>query len=102
MREKIEKLLERLLRERCPDLFKEKEGDKTLFFCKGELVGSVVRIEEDKLAGTVYSYSIGDSLHKEFLELTRGELGDRIEEEGTKTSSGVDQNFYYTYVHVKL
>ena len=102
MRERVEKLLEKLLRERCSDLAEEKGVDRTLFFCKGELVGSVVRIEEDRLAGTVYSYSLGDSLHKEFLELVRGELGDRIEGEGTKTSSGVDQNFYYTYVHVKL
>ncbi len=102
MREKLEKLLEGLLGERCADLIREEEGDKTLFFCQKELVGSVVRIGEDKLAGTVYSYSIGDSLHKEFLELAREELGERIEEEGTRTSSGVDQNFYYTYVHVKL
>ena len=102
MRERLEKLIEELLKGRCSGLAKEVEGDKTLFFCENELVGSVAKIGEETLAGTVYSYSIGDSIHKEFLKAAREEFGDSIEEEGTKLSSGVDQNFYYTYVHVKL
>lgn len=102
MKDKLEKILEDILRERCPELSKEGEKDRTLFFCENELVGSVIELDEDTLAGTVYSYSLSDKVHKEFLELAKKELGERIEEEGTKPSSGVDQNFYYTYVHVKL
>jgi len=102
VRDNLEKILEGILKKKCSELTKERVKNKTLFFCRGELAGSVVELSEDTLAGTVYSNSIGDSIHKEFLEIVRDEFGGRIKEEGTRTSSGVDQNFYYTYVHVKL
>ncbi len=101
-KERAKELLESVLEERCPQLEKEDKEQKHLFFCKGELVGTVAQIDEDKLALTVYSPKMGDPIHKEFLKEVKETFDGDILEEGTKLSSGVEQNFYYTYVHVKL
>jgi len=100
--EKTTEILEKLLRERCPELKREESGDRILFFCKGELYGSVIKIDEEKFAATIYLEKMSDPLHKEFMKRAEELLNGNILEANTKLSSGVEQNFYYTYLHVKL
>lgn len=101
MSNRLEKLVEETIRERCEDLQREEKDGKVLFFCKEELVGSVVPME-GLVAGTVYSEKFSDPVHKEFIAKVKEEFKEKVQESGTKLSGGVDQNFYYTYVHVKL
>jgi len=100
--ERAEALLEEILRERCESLEKEKREDRTLFFCRDELVGSTAPINEETLAVTVYTKSLGDSIHKKLVEKGKELFNGDIKREGTKLSSGVEGNFYYTFLHVKL
>ncbi|RLJ71164.1 hypothetical protein BCF55_1462 [Hydrogenivirga caldilitoris] len=101
-RERAKELLGELLEKACQGLEQEEKDSKSLFFCRGELVGSVVQLGEDRLAVSVYSQKIDDPIHKEFLNRVKETFEGQILEHGTKLSSGVEQNFYYTYVHVKL
>ncbi|WP_457601208.1 hypothetical protein [Hydrogenivirga sp.] len=100
--ERALELLRKVLKSRCKELVEEEKDRRHLFFCENELVGSVVRIDEDTLAVTVYSPKMSDPLHKEFVSVAEETFGEDITESGTKLSSGIDQNFYYTYLHVKL
>ena len=100
--EKIKALLEELLKERCPELEREEESDKVLFFCRGELYGSMAKLGEDRFAATVYSEKMSNPLHREFIRRAKEFLKGDVLEADTKLSSGVEQNFYYTYLHVKL
>jgi hypothetical protein len=102
VKERAKELVEELLKERCDRLSAEEKDRKVLFFCGDELVGSVIPLDEGKLALTVYSPKLSDSVHREFLAKSKEVFGNKLIEGATKLSSGVEQNFYYTYVHVKL
>ncbi len=99
--ERMRKILKEVLGRRCSELSEEERDGKVLFFCNEELVGSVVLLG-NILAATVYSLKVSDPIHKEFLSEVEREFKDSVLEKGTKLSTGVEQNFYYTYVHVKL
>lgn len=64
---------------KCSKIEEERSEEKTLFYCGGELAGSVVLLDEAKKV-----------------------FGRDLLEKGTKLSTGVEQNFYYSYIHVKL
>ncbi len=96
-----EEVLERILRRRCPDLEREVKEGRILFFCRGSLIGSTSLIGERLRAVTVYSERSADSLHQEFLKEIGDLFGDRIVDKGTKTSTGVEGIFHYTYVHLR-
>ncbi len=100
-RPQAEELLRDLLSGRCPELYEEKKERKTLFYCGNELVGSVVELEEDTLAASVYAPRMKDPLHGEFLKAVGERFGDRITESGTRLSGGIEGSFYYTYVHLR-
>jgi len=99
--DRLEELVEETVKGRCEDLQREEKDGKVLFFCKEELIGSVVPME-GFVAGTVYSEKFSDPIHKEFLSKVKERFKEKVKEAGTKLSGGIDQNFYYTYVHVKL
>ncbi len=100
--EETKALIEELLKERCPELKREEESDRVLFFCRGELYGSMAKLGEDRFAATVYSEKMSNPLHREFIRRAKEFLKGDVLEADTKLSSGVEQNFYYTYLHVKL
>ncbi len=101
-RRELEETIRKVLEGKCNKIEEERSEEKTLFYCGGELAGSVVLLDEEILAGTVYSQKISDSVHREFLDEAKKVFGRDLLEKGTKLSTGVEQNFYYSYIHVKL
>ncbi len=99
---KAKKLLKETLSQTCPNLEEETKDDKYLLFCNNELVGSLVKLDEDKLALTVYAPKISDPLHKNFLEKAKETFKNDLLNSGTKLSTGIEGNFYYTFVHIFL
>ncbi len=101
MKERVKNLLKELISKECSQITEEKKEGKILFFCGSYLMGSITNITEGLTAVSFYSKSVKDPLIYKFLEKMEKEFGSYIIEKGTKISSGVEDNFYYTYVHLK-
>ena len=100
-RREAEELLKKLLSEKC-SLEIERKDKRTLFYCKGELVGSAVELDKEVLALSVYGKSLSDPIHKEFLSTAKESFKDKLIKEGTRESSGFEESFHYSFVNVKL
>ena len=100
--QRVAEFTREFLKKHCARLEEKKEGEKYLFFCGNYLLGSTVRIDEDKVATTVYSPKMGDTIIRKFREAVRKEFDGEILEQDVKMSGALNENFYYLYTWIKL
>jgi len=90
------------LKKFCSSLEEKKEGNKYLFFCKSYLLGSTVKLDESKVATTVYAPKKSDPIIVEFREALKREFNGEVLEQEVKMSGALNENFYYLYTWIKL
>lgn len=90
------------LQKYCTKLEEKKENDKHLFFCRNYLLGAVIKIDENKVAATVYAPKMGDRLIKEFREEIMNRFKEDVLEQDVKMSGALNENFYYQYNWMRL
>ncbi|WP_461829245.1 hypothetical protein [Aquifex sp.] len=100
--QRVAEFTREFLKEHCSRLEEKREGDKYLFFCGNYLIGSTVKIDEDKVATTVYAPKMGDPIIKAFREAVRKEFNGEVLEQDVKMSGALNENFYYLYNWIKL
>ncbi|GAB6065964.1 hypothetical protein JCM9492_10560 [Aquifex pyrophilus] len=98
----VAKFTEDYLKNYCTKLEKKEENNKFLFFCHNYLIGSVVLLDDEKVATTVYSSKIGDEILRNFLKKVKERFNGEVIEQGIKMSGVLNENFYYAYNWISL
>ena len=100
--EEVAEFTRAFLKKYCSRLEEIREGDKYLFFCGNYLMGSTVKIDEDKVATTVYAPKMGDPIIKDFRSEVKRRFNGEVLEQDVKMSGALNENFYYLYNWIKL